>query len=82
MELNEDRIIGEGSYLKSFAQCPFYKRDDGRRRIVCEGIMDYSTICLTFQYDNLFKRQTETFCCKHYDRCEVYSMLMKKYEDE
>lgn len=82
MKLDEERVHGSGSYFQCFVRCPFYKRDDGRRRIVCEGIMDDSSICLTFQFDNLFKRQMETFCCEHYDRCEVYRMLIQKYEDE
>ena len=78
----EKRVTGNGTYLKSFVRCPFFLRDDGKRRIVCEGIMDDSSICLTFRYDNLFKRQVETFCCKYYERCEIYRMLVEKYEDD
>lgn len=78
---NEKKIPGDGSYLRAFVRCPFFKRDDGKRRIVCEGIMDDSSICLTFRYDNLFKRQVETFCCKKYQNCEVYRMLMEKYKE-
>lgn len=79
---DKKRMPGTGSYLQSFVRCPFYKRDDGKRRIVCEGIVDDSSICLIFRYDNLFKRQIRTFCCEHYRKCEVYRMLMEKYKDE
>ena len=76
------RVTGTGTYLQSFVRCPFYRRDDGKRRIVCEGIIDDSSIYLTFRYDNLFKRQIRTFCCEHYKNCEIYQMLQEKYQDE
>lgn len=79
---DKKRMPGTGTYLQSFVRCPFYRRDDGKRRIVCEGIIDDSSICLIFRYDNLFKRQIRTFCCEHYRKCEVYRMLMEKYKDE
>lgn len=82
MSKDEKRVDGSGSYIKNLVLCPFYQRDDGKRRIICEGIMDDSSICLIFKYDNLFKRQTRAFCCEHYRKCEVYRMLMEKYKDE
>ena len=51
---DKKRMPGTGTYLQSFVRCPFYRRDDGKRRIVCEGIIDDSSICLIFRYDNLF----------------------------
>lgn len=71
-----------GSYLQQEVLCPFYKKDDGKRRITCEGIVENSSVILTFRYDKLFKQQMKVFCCKHYDRCEVYRMLIQKYEDD
>ena len=79
---DKKRMPGTGTYLQSFVRCPFYRRDDGKRRIVCEGIIDDSSICLIFRYDNLFKRQIRTFCCEHYKNCEIYQMLQEKYQDE
>ena len=40
-----------GTYKgKVDAQCPFYKFDDHqKRRIVCEGIVDESTLALTYR---------------------------------
>lgn len=74
-----------GSYKgKADAQCPFYKFDDERkRRIVCEGILDNSTLALTYRQREDYDTQLGAFCCEHYKCCEVFRMLMEaKYEEE
>lgn len=74
-----------GSYKgKADAQCPFYKFDDGqKRRIVCEGIVDKSTLALTYRHRCDYDTQLNVFCCEHYKKCEVYRMIMDaKYDDE
>ena len=62
--------------------CPFYKKDDGKRCITCEGIVENSSVVLTFRYDTLLKKQIAVFCSGYYKNCEVYRMLIQKYEDE
>lgn len=67
--------------------CPFYNYDENNNRsnvhrIVCEGLVDNSTLVLNYRYKKDFTIQIETFCCEYFDRCEVYQMLMKKYEEE
>ena len=65
------------------AQCPFYKFDDfKKRRISCEGIVDNSTLALYFCRKKDYDTQLEVFCCEHYKNCEVYRMLMEKYEED
>ena len=73
-----------GTYKgKADAQCPFYKSDeDQKKRICCEGIVEESTLALTFLRKNAYKKQLEVFCCEHYKKCEIYRMLMEKYETE
>jgi hypothetical protein len=71
---------GTGSYKQIFVRCPFYKRDDGKYRIACEGIVENSSIELTYQFEKLYRMQMDTFCCQHYQKCEIYRMLMEKYE--
>lgn len=69
----------EGSFSKVRATCPFYKNDDMRgRRIVCEGIVDKSSILLRFSRTDDYRIQMEVFCGQHYEKCEVYRMLMEK----
>lgn len=60
--------------------CPFYRSDDGRQKILCEGLIDGSSLTLTYVRGQDFRIQREVFCCEHYDKCEIYTMLMSKYE--
>ena len=65
------------------AQCPFFKSDVAtQKRILCEGIVDRSTLALSFSRKKDYETQLSVFCCEHYKRCEVYNMIMKaKYDD-
>lgn len=71
-----------GSYRQIDVQCPFFKYDDGYRRITCEGLIDNSSLALIYGKKQDYEIQMDTFCCNHYTRCEVYKMLMAKYEEE
>lgn len=71
-----------GSYKQIEVKCPFYKFDDGKRRITCEGIIDDSSLALIYHNKNDYQIQIDTFCCEHYKKCEVYKLLMEKYEEE
>ena len=71
-----------GSYKQIYVQCPFYKYDDGRRHITCEGLVDKSSIVLSYLTRTDYDKQLLIFCCEHYEKCEVYRMLMEKYEEE
>lgn len=71
-----------GSYKQVNVQCPFYKFDDGKRRITCEGLVEDSSVALIYRKKRDFTAQVDVFCCKHYERCEIYQALMKKYEEE
>lgn len=68
------------SWNAFYVGCPFYKSNDSHRRIVCEGICDRCSVELTFQCEQDFKIQMETFCKNHFQRCEVYRVAMVKYE--
>ena len=71
-----------GSYKQIEVKCPFYKYDDGKRRITCEGIIDDSSLALIYHNKRDYEMQIDTFCCEHYTKCEVYRMLMDKYDEE
>ena len=73
--------MASGSFKQTEVECPFYRFDDGRRRITCEGIMDGSSVALLFRERSDFDKQLEVFCCEHYKKCEIYRMLMEKYEE-
>lgn len=65
-------------------QCPFFKFDEERRkRIVCEGIVDDSSLALIYCRKKDYISQLSVFCCEHYKKCEIYRMLMEnKYDEE
>lgn len=67
-------------------KCPFYQYDrciprKNIQRIICEGIVKASTLTLNYRHTKDFHMQMETFCCQYFDKCEVYRMLMQKYEE-
>lgn len=68
---------------KHDAKCPFYKFDDEKkRRIICEGIVDESTLALTYRQRIDYDTQLGVFCCEHFKKCEVYRMIMEtKYNE-
>ena len=71
-----------GSYKQIYVQCPFYQFDDGRQRITCEGLIENSSLALIYHSKSDYETQIDVFCCEHYKNCEVYRMLMQKYEEE
>ena len=72
-----------GSYLQREIGCPFYRKDEGKRRIYCEGIVPDSTVSLNYMRPEDFQAQMRIFCCDRYICCEIYRMLMdnKYWED-
>lgn len=73
---------GSGTYRKSDVLCPFYRTDNNRTKTVyCEGLVDLSGISLRYQRMEDYDIQMREFCCKHYRKCEIYEILMRKYED-
>ena len=62
-------------------QCPFYLFG-GRKSIGCEGITEDCFIRLVFKSEEKKKAQENIFCNRRYKNCEIYRMLMEKYEEE
>lgn len=75
------------SRMDTKVQCPFYQYDESYNkkrifRITCEGLVADSTLIFNFKLKRDFRIQMETFCCQYFDRCEIYQMLMKQYEED
>lgn len=71
-----------GSFVQADVLCPFYKYDDGRRRITCEGTVDDSSIALIYHHRADYERRLAMYCCGEYGDCAVCQMLMRKYEED
>ena len=71
-----------GSYAAVNVQCPFYRDDDGKSRITCEGLADKSYITLRYEQDIDWKWQM-AHCCQDrygYLQCGIYKALIEKEE--
>lgn len=65
-----------------YVRCPFFKNDDAKKRTIeCEGVADGSSLKLCFQRKQDYMIHLETFCMRHFERCEVYHAAMEKYQD-
>ena len=72
-----------GSYKQVYVQCPFYKEDDGKFSITCEGFGDARYLKQMYYNKSQYAKQMTVFCCQHYQRCEVYRVIMEtKYDEE
>ena len=72
------------SYMAQDVLCPFYKWDSNKKqRIACEGLENASTVQLSYKHHDKYKQQLTIFCCKNYEKCEVYRMIYDlKYREE
>ena len=66
-----------GSFQQVHVKCPFYRNDDSRCKLSCEGVIEGSTLTWSFQHKADLKQQMDIFCCEYYKNCEVYRMLME-----
>lgn len=60
--------------------CPFYRRS-GAQTITCEGFEPGQNITLGYRGKMRHGRQLREYCCKSYQCCEVYRMLMAALEE-
>ncbi len=68
------------SWAEAYVQCPFYKYDDGKRTITCEGAINGAINRSLFTTQKKQRVKLEKYCCKLYFACPIYGMLEKKYE--
>ena len=68
------------SWAEANVKCPFYKYDDGKNRIDCEGCTGSRTTRVLFNTKADQKRHLNGFCCGQYKKCPIAEMLNKKYE--
>lgn len=67
------------NYGQQDVKCPFYKSDD-TRGISCEGLTEESILHLIFKMKLPKRKYKSRYCDSHYMSCEIYQMLMKKYD--
>lgn len=70
-----------GSFIQVYVKCPFYQSDNGKNRIICEGITPGSQLQSFYTRHKDYKLQLEIFCCEHFEKCEIYAAIKQKYEE-
>ena len=73
--------MASGSYWQVWVQCPFYKRDNSKDCLVCEGVGDARTLTQVFDSRDALKKYMQAYCWERYKSCPLYRMIMEKYED-
>ena len=69
-----------GSFRQADIRCPYYKWDNGKNRISCEGIIPDSQIQNRRPTD--LAAQVRIFCTGCYEKCEVAAVLEQRYKEE
>ena len=72
--------MASGSYWQSYVQCPYYKYDDGRKHIHCEGITDVTQLRISFTTRADFEKYIQKFCCGWYWDCQLCRTIESTYE--
>lgn len=69
-----------GSFKQVSVRCPFYITDDGKKEIICEGLVEDSCIALRYAERGDYQCQIQVFCQGRYTNCEIYRVLIEKEE--
>ena len=77
-EKNENKRK-KGVMNDSDARCPFF-REHTSMTIACESPVPGGALRMTFKEQSEKNLQYGAFCCKRYKTCEIYRMVMEKYE--
>ena len=62
------------------AKCPFYQRAT-RQEIVCEGFERGQNVTLGWRGGKGKTRHMQEYCCKSFEKCEIYRALSALWED-
>jgi hypothetical protein len=68
------------TYNEGLINCPFYKAT-ATQSISCEGITDDCITKLLFTSPEKRDLHRKIYCDNQYKKCEIYNMLVKKYEE-
>lgn len=73
---------GKHGTREAYIKCPFY-RQYTMDTVRCEGIMDGTTVGISFADRKDCYRHMLVFCQEHFKNCEIYRMVMDaRYEED
>ena len=62
-------------------KCPFFLGET-EKTVVCEGWLPHQKTEMRMSGKHEKREFMEQWCCENYQECEVYKLVMKKYEEE
>jgi hypothetical protein len=66
------------NFQDKFVKCPFYLNKQSNQNVIrCEGVIEGTSLSLSFQGSK--KWYVKSLCCKNYEHCRIYRMLLQKY---
>lgn len=71
-----------GSFKQADVKCPYYRTDNGKNRIDCDGLIPDSVMHSYFFMRSEYKMQMSIFCCGAYWNCEICTALDNKYRED
>lgn len=74
--------MASGSYRQVYVVCPYYVTDNGKNRIVCEGLTPGGQNQTFYRKRKNYAAHMERFCCADYWNCPICAALDEKYREE
>ena len=74
--------MASGSYRQVKVVCPYYVTDNGKNRIVCEGLVPGGQTQTYYRFRKDYAAQMERYCSGCYWMCEICAALDEKYREE
>lgn len=74
--------MASGSYKQADVVCPYYRFDDGGKRISCEGLIKNTVVINRFTRKSKMATHIDMICSSmdYAKLCPVAAALEKKYE--
>ena len=69
-------------YISGRIVCPYFRGRKGNQTIVCDGYMDGTSLCISFDTSKGMKQYIDDFCGKAYKYCLIADMLNRMMDDE
>lgn len=68
------------NWVDSMVCCPFYKREEGKFGIVCEGYIQDTVAKNIFRSEKRKREHMKRYCCENYIECPFCRVMEEKYE--
>ena len=71
-----------GSYKQVNVKCPYYRSDNGRDRIICEGLLPGTSLQSWYERREHYRAHMRAYCTGKYWDCPICAALDEKYRED